>query len=620
MSGSAKDKDLESRKVNGSETSGFMFVNESSDAPMYKSGNRRDVRAHVRKVVSRQFGLTHKTSGQRAERSPKYAPLTMKAAAPAIAPNANYHQDCSKCASTIDQASLPTTTTLIEITESRVKTTSRTIVTQISHPVGNQPPSSSYCHACGQPLRRQLHNKIRSTKESNLVSPNGQRKKSNPVGLLGAGRVDPFSSLPMDETGQFSQELLDHAITYTLPGLWPDAPLRGEANPLSKAWFSSSLRLPLLLHALIYSGSNHLDYMRHSAIYPNAPKPLAHKLKVIQNLNGALSDPNLALSDEVILAILILASQEVFMGNKGKRNPFNSPLQNLGWLNVYGNFKFVPQHTKAVGDIVVMRGGLETIKLHGLAEIIASGDVISATNTLSKPGWPQLRRHTDLITAIRAWATTPPWPSTQIQASAFWSLRSYGVTDAMLDAFDSVGALTHAIEIHLQGRPFGQYLGTIHRTRTAIQHSILMLPKLDELPVRPRADQEDSKNVYECCRLTAIIFGVAVIYPIPNSHDVLQQLVSRLQIALIVLNIETCESVLDGVLLWVLVLGGIAALDKPERSWFASQLGKLVKKLGIDDWSMVEEKLEAFLWLESACSQGGYMLWDEALFRSFIEI
>jgi len=130
--------------------------------------------------------------------------------------------------------------------------------------------------------------------------------------------------------------------------------------------------MPLLLHALIYSGSNHLDYMRHSAIYPNAPKPLAHKLKVIQNLNAALSDPNLALSDEIILAILILASQEVFMGKKGRQNPFNSPLQSLGWLNVYGNFKFVPQHTKAVGDIIVMRGGLETIKLHGLAEIVAS--------------------------------------------------------------------------------------------------------------------------------------------------------------------------------------------------------------------------------------------------------
>jgi hypothetical protein len=395
ISGSAKDKYIESRNAKNSETSSFMFVNESSAAPTYKSGNRRDVRAHVRKVVSKQFGLTHKKPKQRAERLPKYAPLKTKVADPTTAPLASHHRDCPKHALAILQASFSTSTTLIEITESRSKTISRTVITEISDATGDHGPSASYCPACGQPLSLVGNRQIRANKESKSVAFSAQRQKSNLIGFLGAGRVDPFSSLPMDETDKYSQELLDHgkydsntpcfrmlfvktkaqyfpAITYTLPGLWPDVPLLGESNPLSKAWFTSSLRMPLLLHALVYSGSNHLDYMRHSAIYPNAPKPLAHKLKVIQNLNAALSDPNLALSDEVILAILILASQEVFIGKKGKRNPFNSPLQSLGWLNVYGNFRFVPQHTKAVADIVIMRGGLETIKLHGLAEIIAS--------------------------------------------------------------------------------------------------------------------------------------------------------------------------------------------------------------------------------------------------------
>jgi hypothetical protein len=218
--------------------------------------------------------------------------------------------------------------------------------------------------------------------------------KSTFVEPLGAGRSDPFSTLPMQEMSVHAQELLDHgkfkailaslrsiletetniplAIIYALPGLWPDPAPRGEPNLLSKAWFNSSLCTPLLFHALVYSGSNHLDYMRYSNIFPNAAKPLSHKLIVIQKLNEALSDPRQATRDEVILAILILASQEVFMTKKGRRNPFNSPLQSLGWLNVYGNFKFVPQHTKAVADIVTMRGGLETIELHGLADIIAS--------------------------------------------------------------------------------------------------------------------------------------------------------------------------------------------------------------------------------------------------------
>jgi len=241
-----------------------------------------------------------------------------------------------------------------------------------------------------------------------------------------------------------------------------------------------------------------------------------------------------------------------------------------------------------------------------------SGDVLSATNSVTKPGWPKLRRHADLITAMRVWAISPPWPLIQVQASAFWLLKPYGITDTMLEVFDSTGALTLAIDGHLQGKPCSQYLGSILRTRIAVQHTLLSLPTQDEL--RPRTEEKKMENnVYECCRLSAFIFGVAVVFPVPNSYNVLQELVKRLQIELVFLDIETCGSHLDGVLLWILILGGIAALDKPERVLFASQLGTLARKIRMYDWGAVEDILESFLWLESACGQGGRMLWDEAM-------
>jgi hypothetical protein len=210
ISGSAKDKYVESRNAKNSETSSFMFVNESSAAPTYKSGNRRDVRAHVRKVVSKQFGLTHKKPKQRAERLPKYAPLKTKVADPTTAPLANHHRDCPKHALAIHKASFSTSRTLIEITESRSKTISRTVITEISDATGAHAPSASYCPACGQPLNLLGNRQIRANKESKSVAFSAQRQKSNLIGFLGAGRVDPFSSLPMDETDKFSQELLDH--------------------------------------------------------------------------------------------------------------------------------------------------------------------------------------------------------------------------------------------------------------------------------------------------------------------------------------------------------------------------------------------------------------------------
>jgi hypothetical protein len=165
---------------------------------------------------------------------------------------------------------------------------------------------------------------------------------------------------------------LPTAVTYLLPGLIPDKSLPNEANPITKAYFSAGLQTPLVFHALVYTGSNHLDYLRSSTIYPNAPTPLFHKTIVIQKLKEALSDPDprQALTDEVIVGILALATQEVYMTKDEKPSPFIAPLPDLGWLNIYTNFKIVPQHAKAIADIIAIRGGLETIKLYKLAEII----------------------------------------------------------------------------------------------------------------------------------------------------------------------------------------------------------------------------------------------------------
>jgi hypothetical protein len=111
--------------------------------------------------------------------------------------------------------------------------------------------------------------------------------------------------------------------------------------------------------------------VRSSAIYPNSPVALSHKLAVIQKLNIVLSNLKEAQrDDEVILAILILASHEARFDSESKTRPFDSPLKSAQWPNVYGNIEYVPQHMKAVIELIALRGGIENLKLHGLAETI----------------------------------------------------------------------------------------------------------------------------------------------------------------------------------------------------------------------------------------------------------
>ncbi len=131
----------------------------------------------------------------------------------------------------------------------------------------------------------------------------------------------------------------------------------------------------------------------------------------------------------------------------------------------------------------------------------------------------------------------------------------------MLEVFDSIGAFIPVIDCHLQGQVSSMKLGEIVREWTAIQQKLLSLSTSGELDIIPPSSSKSS--IYECYRLTALIFSVAVVLPVPNSYNLLQDLVQRRKKAIEIINIETCESELFGVLLWTLVLGGIAALDGP---------------------------------------------------------
>jgi hypothetical protein len=111
-----------------------------------------------------------------------------------------------------------------------------------------------------------------------------------------------------------------------------------------------------------------------------------------------------------------------------------------------------------------------------------------------------------------------------------------------------------------------------------------------------------------------------VVHPIPNPHNVLAELVWRLKVSILGLGREIGDFAMElsGVLLWILVLGGVASSDKPERPWFVSQLALIVRKLRLTDWDGVEDILESFLWLESACGKGGRELWDEVISSPYI--
>ena len=214
------------------------------------------------------------------------------------------------------------------------------------------------------------------------------------------------------------------------------------------------------------------------------------------------------------------------------------------------------------------------------------------------------------MNTLMTWAISPPrLPILQV-GRGFRDLQGY-ITETAILVFDAVAALTIAIEHYLEGQPVGLSLGALSKMRTAVQYRLLSLPSCTELEKVPLVEP----HLYEACRLTALIYGVAVVYPIPNSYKALQKLVQLLQDSLKAFSVEQLGAASLDMLLWVLVIGAIAAFEKPERPWYIAQLAKRSKEWTSYDWEKVEEKMTLFLWLESACGSGGRIVWTEVTER-----
>jgi hypothetical protein len=105
------------------------------------------------------------------------------------------------------------------------------------------------------------------------------------------------------------------------------------------------------------------------------PIRLYHKIQTMRLLKEELEHPEKLHLDDVILAVLALSANEIeTVANNVKekiQSPFHSPLTSVQWLDVYGRISHFRPHVLAMRSLVDQRGGLESIELDGLAEVVS---------------------------------------------------------------------------------------------------------------------------------------------------------------------------------------------------------------------------------------------------------
>jgi len=99
---------------------------------------------------------------------------------------------------------------------------------------------------------------------------------------------------------------------------------------------------------------------------------LRSRAEIVKRLCITMKDPEEAAKDVNIFAIAALAKiGELEKGYVPLRKPTQGPLRSLQFLNKLALMEIVPIHYQALTNLIELKGGLENIKLPGLASLIS---------------------------------------------------------------------------------------------------------------------------------------------------------------------------------------------------------------------------------------------------------
>ena len=165
------------------------------------------------------------------------------------------------------------------------------------------------------------------------------------------------------------------------------------------------------------------------------------------------------------------------------------------------------------------------------------------------------------------------------------------------------------IEFHCRGiRPIHD-MALFANQKNCAQYRLMSLRSAVEL----KPGEVSSASLYEAIRLTAIIYSTAVTFPIPPVQGLFHKITHWLKAVVEESELDPCWQLYPKTLLWILILGGIAAFNTPERVWYVQKLKAISSLLECSLWEAVVDELRSYLWLDSACEAGGRVLWEEVV-------
>jgi len=163
-----------------------------------------------------------------------------------------------------------------------------------------------------------------------------------------------------------------------------------------------------------------------------------------------------------------------------------------------------------------------------------------------------------------------------------------------------------AVDDFVMGRPRAQSLKRLANQRNFVQHCLML-----KCPDETDRNLGENKAFYTTSWLAIVIYSLITVFPISHQTAPFAQLSLRIKDFTSSPAIHTRWREAPSLMLWVTVMGALAAADLPERSWYISVLERLTNRLNIGSWDDMRTELQKFLWYNSVSEPDGQRLWKE---------
>ena len=245
---------------------------------------------------------------------------------------------------------------------------------------------------------------------------------------------------------------------------------------------------------------------------------------------------------------------------------------------------------------------------------------MSASVTLTRPPFPIINPDgEDFIYQSPLRFLTSPQPPRYMPCRGFTQLSCVYIKKDIIQVFLNLSELSQVIQAFTEGRCSSNKLDALLDCRNLVQHQLLSLPDetepLDLISLDKDTIQQIPQfavQIYKSCRVAALLYSTHVTFPLPRTTQTRLRVVPELQTTICEINLRFVEEQVLRVLLWCTVVTGIASKGAPEHPWFVAQLLKLSDLLDIRSWQELQEIMRGFAWVDTACDQGGYALWEES--------